>query len=78
MLEIGRQNLPLMISAVRNAVAYAELAINDPATADVEDWEEYLVSLDSLADVLKAEYERLAKLHPEMISYDELFMRPSD
>lgn len=78
MLEIGRQNLPLMISAVRNAVAYAELAIDDPATTDVEDWEEYLVSLDTLADILKAEYERLAKLYPEMISYDELFMRPGN
>ena len=74
-LNIGKHNLSLMISAVRDAIMAAQRTIDDPATAEIEDWEEYLVGLSNLEHVLESEYRRLEKLDPLMIPFDTLFKR---
>ena len=72
MLEISRANLPLLVSAVRDAIIYNEQLLRSETLRNVEDYEEYLLSLENFAEWLKEEYEKLEKTHPDLLRYSEL------
>ena len=77
MLEIGKRDLPLLVSAIRDAVIYNQQLLRSETLKNVEDFEEYLVSLEYFEQRIKDSYKELEKTNKDLFSYEELVREKS-
>ena len=77
MLEIGKRDLPLLVSAIRDAVVYNRQLLRSETLKNVEDFEEYLVSLEYFEQRIKESYKELEKTNEGLFSYEELVREKS-
>ena len=75
MLTVSASHLPLLVSAIQDAIRYNEELLRSETVHDVSDHEEHLLCLENLAAWLEGEYRRLQKEHPDLIVYDDLAKR---
>lgn len=72
MLTIEKNQLSLLVSAVRDAIRYNEGFLNSETIRDVSDYEEHLVCLENFAEWIEERYRELEKTNPELLKYDEI------
>ena len=58
-MEISNTWAPLLISALKDAVAYHELLLRSETLRNREDYEEHLLQLTQFFEYLKAEYKKI-------------------
>ena len=56
-MKIPKPYVPLMLSAVRDAVLYNEQLLNSETLRDRDDYEEHLLHLSQFLEFLKEEYK---------------------
>lgn len=56
-MKIPKPYVPLMLSAVRDAVLYNEQLLNSETLRDRDDYEEHLMHLGQFLEFLKEEYK---------------------
>jgi hypothetical protein len=75
MLNISKPHLVLLVSALNDAIKYNEAFLKSETIRDVSDCEEHLLNLENLQSWLEAEYKKLEKMHPDLMSYDRIVRR---
>ena len=55
-MNISNTRLPLLVSAVRDAVLYNDKLLTSETLRDRDDYEEHIVELTQLLEYLKSEY----------------------
>jgi hypothetical protein len=60
-MEISNTLMPLLISAVRDAVLYQEGLLRSETIHDKSDYEEYHLELTQFLEYLKEEYRKVEK-----------------
>ena len=58
-MEVSNTWAPLLISAVKDAVAYHEQLLRSETLRNREDYEEHLLQLTQFFEYLKAEYKKI-------------------
>jgi hypothetical protein len=72
MLVLDKNQLSLLISAVRDAIRYNEGFLRSETIRDVSDYEEHILCLENFAEWLRDQYRALEKQHPDLRPYDEI------
>ena len=71
-LEISKQHLMLMVSALNDAIKFNEAFLRSETIKDVSDYEEHLLGLENCQSWLEDEYKRLRASNPDLIEYEKL------
>lgn len=74
-LEISKQHLMLMVSALNDAIRFNERFLHSETIKDVSDYEEHLLSLENFQSWLEEEYKRLRASNPDLMEYEKLARR---
>jgi hypothetical protein len=59
MIQVPDNWAPLLISGIKDALAYHEQLLNSQTLRNREDYEEYLLQLSQLFEYLKEEYKKV-------------------
>ena len=74
-LEISKQHLMLMVSALNDAIKFNEGFLRSETIKDVSDYEEHLLGLENFQSWLEGEYKRLRASNPDLMEYEKLVRR---
>jgi len=58
-MNIANTRLPLLVSAVRDAVTYNDNLLTSQTLRNRDDYEEHMVELTQLLEFLKSEYKKV-------------------
>jgi hypothetical protein len=72
MLTISKPHLPLLVTALRDAIRFNERYLDSETIRDIADYEEHLLCLENFAGWVEAEYLKLARQNPDLPEYDVL------
>ncbi len=71
-LDISKQNLMLLASALDDAIKYNERFLHSETIKDISDYEEHLLCLENCQNWLEDEYKRLQNEVPSLIEYEKI------
>ncbi|KEQ17059.1 hypothetical protein [Endozoicomonas numazuensis] len=58
-MKISNTLAPLLVSAVRDAIIYQEGFLGSDTVKDTTDYEEHIMQLEQLLEILKEEYKEI-------------------
>ncbi len=71
-LDISKQHLMLLVSALNDAIKYNEGFLQSETIKDVSDYEEHLLCLENCQAWLEDEYENLRKSNSDLMEYEKI------
>ncbi|MCP4492639.1 MAG: hypothetical protein GY820_35825 [Gammaproteobacteria bacterium] len=71
-LNISKQHLILLVSALNDAIKYNEGFLRSETIKDISDYEDHLLCLENCQGWLEDEYKRLRESNLDLMEYEKV------